>query len=100
VQFIDMWEATDVRPILPTICVPTAIPVYEGRDRGDTEQAYYMASHIPGARLVTVPRPWMPASADEEAELDRMLATVLFTDIVGSTYKASELGNAGWRATL
>jgi class 3 adenylate cyclase len=117
VQFLEMWRATDVRPVLPTISAPTAVAVHEGRGPADTEQAYYTAARIPGARLVSVPRPWMPAPADaerhvaalerfidsvrdEEAALDRMLATVLFTDIVGSTDKACAVGDACWKELL
>jgi class 3 adenylate cyclase len=80
--------------------------------------AEYTASLIPGARLVTAPGaasiPFFDqeeAYADamiafvksvqhEEAELDRMLATVLFTDVVGSTDKACELGDRAWTELL
>jgi class 3 adenylate cyclase len=75
----------------------------------------YMADHIPGATLVELPGDeHIPYLADqgsvldaiegfvrgirnEEAELDRVLATVLFTDIVDSTKKVTELGDRGWR---
>jgi class 3 adenylate cyclase/pimeloyl-ACP methyl ester carboxylesterase len=80
--------------------------------------AEYNASLIPGARLVTVPGAavipffdqeeayadamiaFLDSVRNEEAELDRMLATVLFTDIVGSTDKACELGDRRWTELL
>ena len=75
----------------------------------------YAVAHIPGAKLVDVPGSsfpvWMPdpetyvatierfvdSVRHEETELDRMLATVLFTDIVGSTDKAFEVGDGCWK---
>jgi len=80
--------------------------------------AEYNVSLIPGARLVTVPGAaaipffdqeeayadaliaFLESVQHEEAALDRMLATVLFTDIVGSTVKACELGDAQWKELL
>ncbi len=80
--------------------------------------AEYNVSLIPGARLVTVPGAavipffdqeeayadaviaFLKSVQHEEAELDRMLATVLFTDIVGSTDKACELGDRKWTELL
>jgi class 3 adenylate cyclase len=74
-----------------------------------------VADRIPGARLVGVPgvapvvwiedpepcvteiEKFLSSIRAEEAELDRVLATVLFTDIVGSTAKAADLGDRGWR---
>jgi len=80
--------------------------------------AEYNASLIPGARLVTVPGAavipffdqeeayadamiaFLDSVRHEEAALDRMLATVLFTDIVGSTQTAAQLGDASWKGLL
>jgi class 3 adenylate cyclase len=82
------------------------------------EENSYCASLIPGARLFTVPGAatipffdqeeayadamiaFIESVQDEEAALDRMLATVLFTDIVGSTGKACELGDRRWTELL
>jgi class 3 adenylate cyclase len=81
------------------------------------EAGRYMAAHIPGARLVELPGsdhiPWVGdglAVVDEVEEFltgsrhvhepDRVLATVLFTDIVGSTECAAEMGDARWRELL
>ena len=107
----------DVRDVLPAIRVPTlvlhrvddpVVPVAAGR---------YLAEHIPGARLVELPGadhfPFVGDFAglvDEAEEFltgtrrspepDRVLATVLFTDIVGSTGLAAELGDRRWRELL
>jgi pimeloyl-ACP methyl ester carboxylesterase len=118
-----MNKEIDVRHVLPAIRVPTLIL----RGSEDTivapEVARYMASRIPAASAVELPgvghlsigEPggtlvaneierfvtdvW-EAGGWEETEPDRMLATVLFTDIVGSTARAIELGDRGWRELL
>jgi pimeloyl-ACP methyl ester carboxylesterase len=118
-----MNKEIDVRQVLPAVRVPTLIL----RGAEDTlvapEVARYMASRIPAARLVEIPgighlhfgEPgsslvaveierfitdvWQ-AGGWEESEPERMLATVLFTDIVGSTAKAVELGDLAWRELL
>ncbi len=118
---------TDARQVAPTIHVPAAVLVKAGatsyggsgqQQWQPAEQNKDTASLIPGARLLTVPGmatiPFFDqeeAYADamiafvrsvqhEEAELDRMLATVLFTDIVSSTDKACELGDRTWTELL
>jgi class 3 adenylate cyclase len=106
---------TDVRSILPAIHVP-AIILHRAED--DPEANRYFAEHIPGARLVQLPgNEHVPYLGDqdsvtleierfvrhvreEEASLDRVLATVLFTDIVGSTDLAARLGDRGWSDLL
>jgi class 3 adenylate cyclase/pimeloyl-ACP methyl ester carboxylesterase len=111
-----MWRDTDVRPILPTVCVPTAAVINTGCEpfRGAAE---YVAARIPGCRRVEmdstelhVPavleryvcalEAFIAAARQEEAALERRLATVLFTDIVGSTEKACALGDACWGGLL
>jgi class 3 adenylate cyclase len=108
-----MYDETDYRRILPTIHVPTAIlqPADEG-----LPAAEWMASQIPGAKLVRLPaspdyppelsnpadnleavRFFLTDVRDQEAELDRILATVLFTDIVASTATAAAMGDRAWR---
>jgi pimeloyl-ACP methyl ester carboxylesterase len=108
----------DVRHVLPTIRVPTLI-LHRVEDHLPIEVARWTASQIPGARLVELPGgPHFPFLGDSEAlvreieafvtgvyrgggweapEPDRVLATILFTDIVGSTAKAVELGDRRWR---
>jgi class 3 adenylate cyclase len=117
VAVMQMNKEIDVRPILPAVRVPTLV-VHRAGDRvARTEQAHYLAEHVPGARLVELPgidhTPWVgdtDAILDEieefltgtrhEAEVDRVLATVLFTDIVGSTEQAAALGDRKWRDLL
>ena len=111
-----MWFETDVRDILPTIRVPTLVlhKTWEG-SWASPQMAARAVELIPGARAVAVPgregviwveepEPYVSAIErflapirQEEAEFDRVLATVLFTDIVGSTSKAAELGDRAWK---
>jgi pimeloyl-ACP methyl ester carboxylesterase len=106
----------DIRDTLPVIRVPTL--VLHRTDDLDTsiEEGRYLAAHIPGARFVELPGadhlPWADQDAilDEVEEFltgvrpvpepDRVLATVLFTDIVGSTEHAAELGDRRWGDVL
>jgi class 3 adenylate cyclase len=107
----------DVRDVLPVVRVP-ALLIYRTDDVDvRAEEGRWIASRIPGARFVELPGAdhlmWTEnadAILDEiEAfltgvrrgpEPDRVLATVLFTDIVGSTALASELGDRAWRDLL
>ena len=108
----------DVRDVLPSIRVPTLV-MYRAAPQFPREQnARYLAEHIPSARLVKLPGAEIaPAEGDQEAlfaELerflsesaeegaretgpDRVLATILFTDLVEATARASELGDRRWR---
>jgi class 3 adenylate cyclase len=115
--FSRMWFDTDVRPALRAVSAPTACFFAED-DQESEDLARLQASHIPGARSVPVattseviwvpdPEPMVAAIerfvasvTEEEAALDRMLATVLFTDVVGSTDKACELGDRAWTELL
>jgi class 3 adenylate cyclase/pimeloyl-ACP methyl ester carboxylesterase len=111
-----MWRDTDVRPILPTVCVPTAVVINPalGADRAAVE---YVATHIPNCRRIEMDIPglhvpavlehyvctlegFIASAQREEAALERRLATVLLTDIVGSTDKACEVGDACWGELL
>lgn len=107
----------DVRPLLASIQAPTLV-LYRTGDRFVGEpHAAYLAAHIPGARLVGLPgEDNMILAGDSDSDLDeieefltgtrqapatdRVLATVLFTDIVGSTRRAAELGDRKWRGLL
>jgi class 3 adenylate cyclase len=104
---------TDVRDILPTIGVPTLV-IHRVEDRSaPIAHGRFIAEHLPGATLVELPgnvHGW-PDQDDfsdavvrfleqlnrESAEFDRVLATVLFTDMVGSTQRSAALGDRGWR---
>jgi class 3 adenylate cyclase/alpha-beta hydrolase superfamily lysophospholipase len=107
----------DVREILGAIRVPTLILHRRGDPVVDVNQSRYMAERIPGAQYVEMEGvDQVPLVGDAEgvlrevesfvkgvqdsAEPDRMLATVLFTDIVDSTRRASELGDQRWRELL
>lgn len=114
--FDKMWNEIDYRAILPNIHVPTLAIFKEEPDvPTGTEEYEYLVSLIPGARAERVPAgdfpPWpnnigtavgalrefIEETRAQEAEFDRVLATVLFTDIVDSTSKAAALGDRGWR---
>jgi pimeloyl-ACP methyl ester carboxylesterase len=112
-----MNAEVDVRYVLPTIRVPTLVIHRTGDRILNVEQGAYLAERIPGGRFVELPGddhlPWVgdqDAILDEIEEFltgarpahetDRVLATVLFTDIVGSTERAAQLGDRRWRAVL
>jgi class 3 adenylate cyclase len=116
-KIVRMAMDTDVRHILPSIRVPTLVVHRIGDKTTRIEGGRYLAQHIPGAKLVEVSGidhfPWVgdtDAILDEVeqfvtgtrrgAESDRILATVLFTDIVGSTERAAALGDRRWRSLL
>jgi pimeloyl-ACP methyl ester carboxylesterase/class 3 adenylate cyclase len=114
-----MNEDLDVRAVLPTINVPSLILHVEDEKTFDVRGARYLAEEIPGAELVVLPgdsHAWFAECAEPIAEnverfltgiwdrgewdapeSERVLATILFTDIVGSTAKAVELGDRAWR---
>jgi class 3 adenylate cyclase len=112
-----MNSMIDVRDVLPTIRVPTLL-VYRSHDRDvNVEEGRYIASRIHGARLVELPGQdhlmWTgnaDAIADEVEDFltgtrrgpepDRVLATVLFTDIAGSTARAAEIGDRAWKQLI
>jgi class 3 adenylate cyclase len=107
----------DIRHVLPTIRVPTLI-LHSVNDQAiDVGGSRYMAERIPGAKLVELSgsdhAPWLSdadAIVEEIEEFltgvrhsqapDRVLATVLFTDIVGATEKAASLGDRRWHDLL
>ena len=111
-----MNSRIDVRGVLPTIRVPTLVLHRTGDHDSRVEEGRYIADHIPDARFVELPGedhiPWIDADqiADEIEEFltgmrrgpepDRVLATVMVTDIVGSTERAAELGDRRWRDLL
>jgi class 3 adenylate cyclase len=107
------WSALDVRGVLPSVHVPTLVTT-----RGIPDEARYLAGLIPAATVAVLHGEDYPpylgdqeevfgaidsflASVDrEEAQFDRVLATVLFTDVVGSTRKTMELTDAVWKELL
>ena len=110
-----MTAMNDIRHVLPAIRVPTL--VLHRADEALAEASRYVGERISGARVVELPgddhMPWLgdhESVLDEIEEfltgvrphpaLDRVLATVLFTDIVGSTELAADLGDRRWRDLL
>jgi class 3 adenylate cyclase/pimeloyl-ACP methyl ester carboxylesterase len=114
---VELAAQIDIRDVLPAISVPTLVLHRAGDLLWPIEAGRYVAEHIPGARLVELDgMDHWPFVGDTEAltgEIesfltgarqapapDRQLLTVLFTDIVGSTERATELGDRRWRALL
>jgi len=111
-DLILMNSQIDVRDVLPTIQAPTIVLHRTGDVDARVDEGRYIAERIPGARFVEldgdVHIPWwngeqIVAEIEEfmtgvrpTAESDRVLATVLFTDVVGSTERARELGDSSW----
>jgi pimeloyl-ACP methyl ester carboxylesterase len=117
-----MNREIDIRGVLPAVRVPTLILQGSEDEVVPIEVADYLASQIPTARVIEIPgvghlafrggserigdeieaflnAVWQAGGWDEE-EPERVLATVLFTDIVGSTARAAELGDRAWRELL
>jgi pimeloyl-ACP methyl ester carboxylesterase len=109
-----MNRGIDVRPALSAVHVPTLVLAREGDLLWSAEETRWMADRIQGARFATVPGVdhWFWAGnqdeplleierfvaevRDEETDLDRVLATVMFTDIVDSTAQGAALGDRAW----
>ena len=120
------WEALermntsiDVRGVLGVVSAPTIVVHQRADPWVRVEHGRYLAQHIPGAAYVEldggehIPSPtFVPtllehvvpflqdAASREAPEPDKVLATILFSDIVGSTTRAAELGDVGWRQLL
>ena len=98
----------DVRDALASVQCPTLVLRRANDIFVDERHSRYAADHIPNARYVEIPADGRAAHEIEQFLIgarrpvisDRVLATVLFTDIVGSTKRAAELGDAGWRTLL
>ncbi|HEX2128145.1 MAG TPA: adenylate/guanylate cyclase domain-containing protein [Solirubrobacterales bacterium] len=114
-----LWDAiqhVDVRDVLPSIAVPTLV-LHHAESAIPVDQGRLIAELVPQARFVELPgRDHLPGAGDPEAVAgeieefvtgtrarlaqDRVLATVLFTDIVDSTRRAADLGDSAWRDLL
>jgi class 3 adenylate cyclase len=108
----------DVRQILPSVRTPALVIHRKGDHLFPIEQAHYLAEHLADARLLLGdgddPYPWcepmdeildeierfLTGARDRAAGTDRVLATVLFTDIVGSTQRAAAQGDDHWLTLL
>jgi class 3 adenylate cyclase len=116
---IKMWEVNfdvDIRSVLPSIQFPTLV-IHRQLEPMSIQNARYLAAKIPTTSLLELPGPdHLPWLGDQDSVLDaieeyvtgtkaqvsseRVLATVLFTDIIDSTKRASSLGDARWRQLL
>jgi hypothetical protein len=113
----EMTLLADVRPVLPAIQAPTLLLYRAGDQLFGRPHSEYLAERIAGSRLVEVPgADNLIFAGDSDADIDeieefltgvrpaphtnRVLATVLFTDIVGSTRRAAALGDGKWRQVL
>jgi len=116
-KLFTMLTQTDVRHVLPSIRVPTLILHRVGDQPVSVKHARYLAEQIAGAKYVELPgEDHMPMMGDIDAilgearefltgeraapEIDRVLTTILFCDIVDSTVRATELGDREWKALL
>jgi class 3 adenylate cyclase len=116
-NIFSLYPALDIREVLPTIQAPTLV-VHRRDDRMiNLAMGRYLADHIPGAKLVELDGAdhlFFTGDADTIVDeiqefltgvrprppVERVLATVLFTDIVGSTERAAELGDEAWLELL
>jgi class 3 adenylate cyclase len=116
-RMMPLLAEMDVRALLPAIRVPTLVVHHTDDPVIRPEWGKYVADHIPGAKYVELPgrnlyhfvEPWRSSSQEiyefltgHRAEVvdDRVLATVLFTDIVDSTRRAADMGDRDWHALL
>jgi class 3 adenylate cyclase len=111
-----MAGEVDVRHVLSSIQCPALVLRHDNETFVDARHSRYVAEHIPHAQYAEIPgasQLWLAeddAAVDEIEQFltgarrpvvsDRMLATVLFTDIVGSTERAAQLGDGAWRSLL
>jgi class 3 adenylate cyclase len=112
-----MNSEIDVRAVLPSITVPTLVLHRADDTFIDIRHSRYLAEHIPGARYVELPgnealtfgggaAPLLDeieeflTGARHPTDADRILATVMFSDIVDSTQRAAEMGDRRWRDLL
>ena len=111
--FSSMNAQIDIRPVLPAIRVPALIMHRSGDLTVPVGAGRFLAEHIPGAKFIEYPgEDHLPWTSDCEqilgdieefltgtrhaVEVDRVLATVMFTDIVKSTERAAEIGDRKW----
>jgi class 3 adenylate cyclase len=116
-QIVEVFLHTDVRGVLDAIQAPTLVLRRKDDPHVRPGHAEFLVEHIPDARLVELPgtdHEWFSGNADEAIDAieefltgrrtaiatNRVLATVLFTDIVGSTERAAAVGDAEWTRVL
>jgi pimeloyl-ACP methyl ester carboxylesterase/class 3 adenylate cyclase len=115
-DLVVMNSQADIRVVLPAVQASTLVIHRSGDRDARVEEGRYIAAHIPGARFVELPGDthvpfWEPDDVVDEVEEfltglrptrvgDRVLATILFTDLVGSTDRARALGDHAWTDLL
>lgn len=116
-RFLSMAVDMDIRDVLSTVHVPTVVLHRQGDLLIPSACGRYLADHIPGARYIELPGidhlhivgdidtlmshvAEMVTGRPMEPDDDRVLATIMFTDIVSSTERASEVGDHRWRDLL
>ncbi len=114
---IAVTSAIDLRSALPTVRCPVLLIAYQAGGMADPAHSYYLRDHLDSARVFELSGPDFPVWSDERDRVleeiqtfvtgerrpvstDRVLATTLFTDIVGSTALAGEMGDKSWRELL
>ncbi len=113
--FSRVWLSTDARSALSAIQVPTRLLIRADWPADAVQETEWTASQIPGSSIVTLPgggedtwlgdveeaakavEDFVSSIREEQEVFERVLATVLFTDIVGSTERASALGDREWK---
>jgi pimeloyl-ACP methyl ester carboxylesterase len=117
IALMSLYREIDVRAVLPAIDVPTLVLQRRGDKISQVGQGRYLAEAITEAKYVELEgEDHLPVAGDQDALLDeveeflvgsrrgteseRALATILFTDIVGSTEKAAGLGDRRWRQLI
>ena len=117
IQIFRMNMAIDIRDILPSIQIPTIVLHRTGDRPIQIEQGQYLAKNIPGAKFLELSGEdhlWWVGDSESivneiqefltgeqpPIEIDRVLATVLFTDIVDSTKRTAEMGDSRWKDVL
>jgi class 3 adenylate cyclase len=120
IALVQMNRQIDARHVVPAIHLPTLIMHKVGDPAVTLEDARYLAANIAGAKYVEFPgidhgpvadpviadrivdevQEFLTGSRSSDTEIDRVLATVMFTDIVESTKRAAELGDRQWRTLL
>ncbi len=110
-------SAIDLRSVLSSVRCPALLVAYQAGGMAHPGHTHYLRDHLPDARLLELAGQDFPVWSDERDRVleevqafvtgsrwpvstDRVLATILFTDIVGSTVRASEIGDKRWRDLL
>ena len=117
-RYLEMSFATDVREVLPAVRVPTLVMHYADDMQVPFSNGEFLAAAIPGAQLancgsgghyfwsadidnvITKIQAFLAGANTRPQSVDRVLATILFTDIVESSQAVSDLGDAAWRNIL